>query len=167
MKKILCLILAICTLLLLCGCTSKDEPMLEPANFYYRNSQISYETSSGLISPQVTEIAHHNGNLINILDAYLKGPTNSEHYHTFPSGTQLVSLDIKDSNAKIQLSNDFARLSGIHLSISCACLSMTVMELTGATSVTISTVSTTLDGNQSITMDMQSILLFDSSYTNE
>ena len=164
MKRIFCLILAICIAFLLPGCKDKEEPILEPVNFYYRNADISYDSSTGLISAQVTESAGYDRNFLDILNFYLKGPIQDHFEHTFPSGTKALSLEFIGSNAQIVLSNDFARLGGIDLTIACACLSMTVMELTNSSSVTIRAESTTIGGNDSITMDKDNILLFDNAY---
>ena len=164
MKRIFCLILAISLLFLLPGCKDKEEPILEPVNFYYRNANISYDSSTGLISAQETESAGYDRNFLDILNLYLKGPIQDSFDHTFPSGTKALSLEFIGANAQIVVSNDFSRLSGIDLSIACACLSMTVMELTNSSSVTIRAESAPLGGNDSITMGIDNILLFDDSY---
>lgn len=164
MKRIFCLILAISLLFLLPGCKDKEEPILEPVNFYYRNAEISFDSSNGLISAQVTESAGYDRKFLDIINFYLKGPIQDHYNRTFPTGTQALSLEFIGANAQVVVTNDFARLSGIDLSIACACLSMTVMELTSSSSVTIRAESTTLGGNDSITMGIDNILLFDDSY---
>jgi len=54
----------------------------------------------------------------------------------------------------------------LDLTIACACLTATVCDMTGVQSVTIQTENRLLDGNKSITMTWENILLLDSNAAN-
>lgn len=161
MKQVLCLFLAISLCAGLLGCVSENEPILQPVNLYYRNTQLEYGSANGLISAQITEAAPFEGNVLGILNEYLKGPDSDQFEVTFPASTKVLNLEFVGSTAYLQMNDSISRLSGIDLTIACACITKTTMELTGATSVCISAVNETLDGATSITMDETTLMLFD------
>ena len=161
MRKILpcLLIFAFCTSF--CGCEKEPVKIEKPVNLYYRQSQISYGSADGVIGICITEGAGFENDLLGLLNLYLRNTTDPAFSRTFPDGSQLVRLTVQDGAAQAQLNNQFSRAAGIDLTIACACLSLTIMELTSAESVTISAFNATLDGAESITMTTDSILLLD------
>ena len=73
-----------------------------------------------------------------MLRRYFAGP-QSETLNTFlPRGTELVSFYDFDGNVQIILSPQISQLSEAELTVACACITRTVIELTDATSVQIS-----------------------------
>ena len=61
----------------------------------------------------------------------------------------------------VTVSKELAQLSGLELTLACSCLSMTCMELTGAENIVISAENSLLDGQKSITMNKDTLLLID------
>ena len=61
----------------------------------------------------------------------------------------------------IVLSDFFSALTGMDLTLACACLTLTACELTGAKGITVSTETTLLDGNRSVSMTVEEVLLLD------
>ena len=98
-----------------------------------------------------------------IINKYLQGPNTDECVSPFPAGVSVLSIEQHDSKLSIQLSAPFAELSGIDLTLACACLSKTIMQLTQCTTVEISVPGATLNGSASIIMDEQHLLLLDNS----
>ncbi len=156
---LLLLILAVC----LPGCTPSSDTCEVPVNVYYRRSQFTYGRNDSVIAEASLESAGHETDIAYLLEQYLKGLSLPEYDQTFPKGTTLVSYRLDGLTAKIVLSKHFATLSGIDLSVACACLSKTAMSLTGCREVIISAEDTQLDNNNYITVSANSYLLQDLS----
>lgn len=162
MKKIIAFLLVMILCLSFWGCAQKDTVRIEkPVSFYYRRAEISYGSGDGVIAICISEGAGYEEDLLGLLNVYLRNSDDPAFVRTFPADSQLIKLKITDGVAEVQLNNLFARHTGIDLTIACACLSLTVMELTQVETVCISTTSATLDGAESITMTADSILLLD------
>ena len=160
MKRFFCLLLSAIMLLTLFGCGSKEQKILEPINFYYRRSEIDFAAENALIAPLVVESAGFD-EIIPLLKIYLRGCEDDQFHHTFPTGTELVDAYVRGHTLYLFLSSDFARLTGIDLSIACACITMTALELVDATYVCISANDVALDGAQSVTLSMEDLILED------
>ena len=162
MKRLFAVLLCICTFLSLLGCSQKEE-IQKPVTFYYRRANITYEGSDGVVSTEQRESAGHEKDIPYLLGEYLDGPRSSELAQTFPDGMFVVSIQYADNMAKIIFSFHLAELRGIDLTVACACITMTVIELTGVDSVQISAAGALLDDYQSITMDRSCLFLLDGS----
>jgi len=161
MKRHLCFLLCVSVLLCLLGC-AKDEPDV-PVEFFYLQNGFSYDTHQSVIGSEVRETAGVHG-YTRILDLYLKGPKSNTLSPTFPEDSRIISLSQGPSSVSLVLSDAFASLAGIELSIACICLAKTVIHLTGCTAVTIQAESLLLDGEKSITLDNSGVLLYDNYY---
>lgn len=160
MNRLICLMLLL--VLLLPGCRQQEE-YTEPVRFYFVRNQVTYFTSDGVITSEMREAQGHRNDFEYLLKIYLAGPENPELKRVFPKNIALVKLELNDGKALVVLSDAAARLTGLDLTIACACLTATVCELTGVISVTIRAETQLLDGQKSITMDRNHLLLLDSS----
>lgn len=165
MKRFIIFHLTAALLFGLCACQPENPPPRQPVNFYYRNTEITYGSDSGVISAQVSEGAGYT-DPIDLLNKYLKGPSDSTHDATFPASTKILDMTVQGDTAYLKMNTSLARLTGIDLTIACACITMTTIELTGVTTVTISANGETLDGSDFITMDRSKLMLLD-VYTPE
>ncbi len=160
MKRILtCFIVIAC---LLCGCSHAAAKIHDPVNFYYCANPVSFNTTEGVIAHETRDAKGVQSNDA-LLAMYLKGPVNDQFSSPFPAGTQIISVETANNKCVVTLNDSFAELTGVDLSIACSCLSMTLMELTGADSVEIKVVDRELFGQKSVTITKDSLLLFDSS----
>lgn len=161
MKRLICLILATLLLLGSTGCNSRKDEIKEPVNFYYcrEMDKVVYGTDDGVVAREIREGSGMETD--KLLSLYLKGPQTEGLNRTFPKGVSLISLTIENDTAVIVLSDFFSALTGIDLTIGCACLTLTVCELTGAKGITVSTETTLLDGNRSVSMTVEEVLLLD------
>lgn len=162
MKQMICIALLI--LLLLPGCAQQEE-FTAPVRFYFLKNNVTYFTSDGVIASEMREAAEHRNDHEYLLRMYLAGPESPELRRIFPKNIALVKLELNDGKALVVLNDAAARLTGLDLTIACACLTATVCELTGVASVTIRAETQPLDGQKSITMDKNHLLLIDSSMT--
>ena len=166
MKKWLCIFLLICWAGGMGGCVQAESKVQSPFVCYYRLAQPAYGTADGVIAWEYQDAAGHEDNYVYLLTQYLKGPASESLTSPFPKGTALYTLDILGDTAYVELSDSFASLTGIDLTIGCACLTQTVLAMTGCKAVVISAASAMLDGSKTVTMTADSWLLLDDSATS-
>ena len=159
MKRFLAL-LFLCILLFVSGCNNGTALDL-PVKYYYPNATIAYGTEDGFISYEFREAK--NKSTLESINDYLKGPTNSGHENPFPENTTAKQFELQNDIVYLILSDSYATLTGLDISIANACLSMTVLELTGASAVSIQCDTMQLDGQDSIIMDRNATMLYDSN----
>ena len=163
MKKWLCLFLIFALCLPLLGCKPEPNDIEDPVNFYYRRSadSITYGKADGVIAAEQREGYGHRDDPAYLIALYLKGPAGTGMNRTFPKGVELVKFSVEGNCAYVTVSDFFSTLTGMNLTLACACLTLTVCELTGAQQVTVSTVNTLLDGNRTVTMTPEDLLFLD------
>lgn len=161
MKKLISILLALSLLLSLTAC-GPEEPQV-PGNFYYYRLETVYGGSDGVIVPEVRELKDIEHDIGAILDLYCQGPVSRELECILPQGTVAQGWYLDGKKLTIRLSSEFAMLTGVELTIACACLTRTMLELTEATSVTINAGGSLLDGQSAITMTADQLSLQDDS----
>jgi len=160
MKRILICLAAV---LLLCGCSRNEEEITDPVFFYYCNKTISYSSPEAVISHETREAYGLRSSWITLLEFYLGGPANENLYSPFPEGVTVEAFTILNEQCTVTLSKEFSSLSGIDLTLACSCLSKTVMELTGKSTVEIKFTDPDTGKYTSITMYKDNILLHGST----
>lgn len=163
MKKTTTVLCVLLMLFSLCACTQNTQNMTSPAKFYYCNDRISYHSEQGVICPETRETALINSDLKTLLNSYFAGPVSKELYSPYPADASVYDLIIYDDIVHVILNDAFTRLNGVDLSIALSCLSMTVMEYTGISSVQISIHNNTIYGKSSLILNRNKLLLVDSS----
>ncbi len=161
MKKLLCIFLIISLVLPLWGCQEEPPTYKNPVNFYYPKVTPTFGAEDSLIAIELAEGDGFQNDTIHLLNAYIQGPKTEDFRNIFPTGTKVLALTIKDGIAILQVNKYFADLTGLNLSIACACLTLTVMDLTGAETVHISAKHANLDGKEMIVMDRNNLTLLD------
>lgn len=161
MKRIFCFILSLITVLLLSSCGSGSENPQNPVNFYYCNRTIAYNSESAIITAEILESSSSENSLAEFLTSYLAGPQSEELYSPFPAGTDVMYYERDNDTMHIYMTAEFADLHGADLTIACTCLAKTLYELTECKTIVISVPDHFLDGNTSIIMDIDNIILQD------
>jgi hypothetical protein len=160
MKKCFILLLILC--LLLAGCARQQTSLITTLKFYYPLQVADYTLGASYIQPELREGAGVDKSLKNMLNLYLKGPKDQITFQMpFRYNTQVVSISRGSTMLDITLNRGFANYTGLDLTIACACITMTCMELTDVTVVRIRAENTTLDGAEFIEMSAESLLLVD------
>ena len=160
MKRILSLFL--CFLFLpMIGCQEEETPLQNPITVYYRRAEITSESSDSVIASLEIEGAGYEHDPTALLNFYLRGPIDPEFVNPFPFRTEVLEMKIENNAADLLMNPSMSKLSGIDLSVACACLTKTVMALHGVQSVTIRVRGGTLDGADAITMDSDVLHLLD------
>ena len=152
-------ILLILSIFMLIGCTDTQEEYMEPVNFYFPRINPGYGQADSLIHAEVWE--GRNYNTVAMLDLYFHGPKDPESRNFFPAGTRITSVGFGDNTLIINVSDEFAALSGIELYVACACIYATGSELFDLDIVEIKAATALLDGKTSIIMDESTHLLQD------
>ena len=164
MKRFIFAILALSLLLCLVGCSNNDVRV--PVFFYYCTDPVDYNSSTGVISAEIRDRDGYGDDLVSILNLYLQGPESDAFRTPFSDDINTVSLLTNDSIAEVILNQQFSNLTGQDLTLACACISMTVMDLTNSETVRISSENAQLDGNDFIEMSRSDLLFLD-TYTSE
>lgn len=166
MKEI-ALLLCLCLLLGLLGCAAKQDQPEVPVQFFYprHTSDIAYEGDDGVIAYELRESAGNEENYSYLLNLYFRGPTVEPLRNPFPNATSLVSFDLTLTRATVVLSDSFAQLSGMELTLAGACLMKTINAMTGAQSLLIRTQTQPLDNSDSLLIQMEDLLLTDDTTT--
>ncbi len=163
MRKLTALIL-LCALSL-SGCHFGND-LREPVHFYYPQTQEAIAAngaSDGFIVPETREGAGHTGDLNYLLSLYLAGPTQETLRSPFPQGTKLAGITQTEGSLIIALNGAFSQLSGIDLTLACACICTTCFGLTDASQITVTAPATGLYPEVSLTLTRDSLTLTDNS----
>lgn len=167
MRKTICILLCAAFMLTLLSCKEQADTIREPASFYYRTPLSQYETARTVIAPETREIISCDKDIHKILDLYLSGPTSDSLRSPFPVNTTLVSVLQEDNKVIIVLSSEFSALTGYDLNIACACICLTIFHLTSYDDVSIRAGDSLLDGNVSVDLSRNDLLLSDESFIQE
>ena len=159
MKRLFVLLLILSLLLAGCG---KPESLITTLRFYYPLQVPDYALGASYIQPELREGAGVDKSLTNMLNLYLKGPKDQITFRMpFQYNTQVVSISRGSKILDLTLTRGFATYTGLDLTIACACITMTCLELTDVEVVRIRAKDTTLDGAEFIEMSAESLLLVD------
>ena len=150
MKRRFFLIAAMALLLsLLCACAAQRAQELDESGYeIYFLSDPDSAGGSDAIRAQKKRIAldgtMETEDCVRVLtEALLAGPDDQSLSSPIPEGTTLRSLKVSGRRAQIDLSAQYARLSGIDLSLADYCITLTLTQLPNVNAVSI-----TADGHE-------------------
>ena len=161
MKKLSVLLCCVLFLQMLCACNGKNEEMKAPVNFYFRNKEITYDSPTAVIYPEVREGAGFHKNLTAMLRSYFLGPNSEELERFIPTDVYMVSCEHTEDEVMIIMSSQFAKVTGVDLTAACSALLLTVHDFTGAQTLKISAKDAQLDDKDEIVMSIEDIVLID------
>ena len=160
MKRMIAIVLLFALSLTAAGCKKDTPEFVNPVQVYYRRFDDIYGTEPGVICAITIEGTDRLSDPISLLNDYLSD-SDPIGAIPFPKDTKLQKLTISGDTAVAELSASFARLEGMDLTIACACITMTIMELTGVESVAIRCADRKLNGAVQIVMSRDSLILLD------
>ena len=158
MKRYICYLLVLSIILSFCACTSKEID--NPIPFYYLRKNFSFGSEDSMIAPEIVDGTQFSS-LSFTLSAYLRGPSDLALKSPFPAGTFLLGTDVQNNTLVITLSDNFASLTGVELTVACCALAKTAIAFTDVECVKIKAVTALLDGDASITIQESDIVLYD------
>lgn len=135
------LLLTVCALVLAACASPAEETSPDDYTLYYaalldgsdggdaiRASTVRIADSAALTTPALAEA---------LVRELLTAPEDEDLRSPFPSGTELQKLTVAGGRATVDLSAQYARLSGVDLSLADYCLTLTLTQLTGIYAVRI------------------------------
>ena len=137
MKRLYLYILLLACLFCLHGCTEKEEPVI----FYYPQAEVSYHSDIGVIASETREALSRDDSLGYLLSFYLEGPIDPTLQLPVPEGTQVLRMMPYESGIALIMSQEFAQLEGIDLTVACTSISRTCFDLTDLQEITFSVVT--------------------------
>jgi len=164
MKRILLFLLLMLYIFPLTACSKAS--IQEPVNFYYRRVELNYSGTDSVIAAEVREAAGKSGDHSALLRDYLHGPDSDAFVRTIPAEVVLIACHVDGNMADVVLSDEIATLTGMDLTIACACLTLTTIELTGVETVQIRALTSELETGLKIVMDRSCLNLIDSGTPN-
>lgn len=160
MRRAICLLLCCVSLLLCFGCTEKSPEPQDGIVFYYPQAQLSFQPGSTIIGTETRALTDQE-TWAQVLSIYFLGPDAEHLLSPFPAGLAVIKTSMENKTVYITVSDHLAELTGLELTMACSCLSLTALALTGAETVVINAEDALLDGQKSITMDKNTLLLLD------
>ena len=161
MKRMTSILLILALLPALVGCSPKAEPPQSPVTFYYPADDTIYDGKTAVIHQEIRDAAGYEEDIEGLLNLYLKGPASESLRSPFPRQVKVTRYSTNSNTINLVLSSEFAQLSGIDLTLACACLANTLFELTQLERVQFFATDSQLDGQDSITLDRNDIYLAD------
>lgn len=158
MKRFLCTLLILSSLLCMFGCDAGPEE--SSANFYYVRNSYIYGKEDGVMAPEVRAIGEFSDEQ-SILRAYLSGPNDVSLVSPFPSETEITEFLYKGETLYITLSAHIVTLPRAQQVLACACFARTAMELTRVKAVYFQTDDTDFARMEPILIERDSVLLYD------
>ena len=167
MKHWISLLLGLAFLLSAFGCTQTSPAPKLPVTFYYPAVETVYDGKAPVIHPEIRDGSGYEDNMEGLLNIYLKGPSSENLRSPFPRGVTVSRLTVTTAMVTLELNSEFARLSGIDLTMACVCIASTLFDLAPLERVQILAADSMLDGQTSITLDRNDILLLDTPQPTE
>ena len=127
MKKCLCILLVCFIIVSLTACATPEYEY--PVDFYFLRSEdnILYSESDGVITHETRE-AGRGDDLKYLLDLYFQGPSDETLVSPFPEGLHVISVYTTEGILELKLSDHFSSLTGIELTLACACIAKTCLR---------------------------------------
>lgn len=157
MRRILALLL--CTVLLLTGCTG-SQPTVS-STFYYRRSTTEFDGTDGIIACENRSITSPLSDPESLLNAYFAGPQDEKLTSPFPRDSAVVRWEMRDDTLLLTMSEQFGALSGVDLSIACACICRTFTELLPVSQIQLKLSEGLLAGKSELVFSPDSFSLYD------
>lgn len=157
MKRMILFGLSLALLVSCLGC-NRPQTQEEGVKFYYCVADPVCSEENGVIASEPRG-GIEDRTLLFILEFYLAGPQSADLRSPFPEGLQVISAQLQDQTLCLTVSGELCALSGLELTLACGCLTLTCLDLTEATRVQITSEFGLLDGQESITMDKNALLL--------
>lgn len=151
MRRLLC---AVCAALLLSGCSTLPAFSHNTTTFYYMRKNYREDLSSP-IGSEIRETPERKKEIGYALALYLMGPSTDGLVSPLPAGTQVLALERGSSDITITITDTTATLKESDFTLACACLSLTIMDLTDVQQVTV------FSGDRSATINRSNLYYID------
>lgn len=155
MRKFLSVFLTGIIILSLLGCSSKSLDPADTHKFHYRRAAFQFGTENAVVASESRDISGHAGDWSYLITLYLSGPLDEELVSPFPESTRLLSVERKDTELFITLTDSGTVVLESEFSLACVCLTLTCLETPEISQVTIQ------NRDRSITLTRENMILYD------
>lgn len=166
MKRIVSILIAI-SLLCFSGC-SNDRPSNTntSVNFYYCSDPMEFNANNSVIRAETrqTRSIDWATELSELVNLYFEGPVSSDLRSPFPTDITLNNYSLDNDVLQVILSIQISQLEGYDLTLACACLTKTLLEIVPAEAVEIRAEGGKMGDSISVSMSRETLLLID-NYT--
>ena len=157
------LFITIVTLFGLLGCQQKTNDILSPVTFYYCVEQIDHENDASVFDGEIRDSSAYDGDILLLLNDYLKGPENATLYNPFPYRSTVVNAAQDGNVLTINLSFHFDNLPHEELALALACLTQTIFEYTNTPILLLIPNNAFIDGSTYKTFTADSFIYTDNN----
>ena len=162
MKRTFVIIIALLTILALAGCTQPVPEEGTQVHFYYITNNLNFGSEEPLLIRVNRNVSWEDNTPESIIRLYLNGPTSYDCVSPFPGGTELVEMYVESNRVSLVLSPHIGTLSPVDQTIAYACLTKTVIELTGVSTVQLRLENSLINGEETASFQADSFDYFDS-----
>ncbi len=130
MKRLLAWLTALVFLLSLCACGVKEEEVISENSYmlWFAVNRGSSRSESGAIYREIREWTT-TPTATDLMRALLRGPQSSDLYSPFPEGVSVRFIHADGETVRVDLSEEYANLSGISLTLADYCIALTLCQL--------------------------------------
>ena len=148
----------LCGILLLILFLPRAEQQ-DRVTFYYARKDFAYGQNPGVMTPEYRTVGRRTRDYPYLLALYLEGPLDPDLAIPFRDNRsdQVQTVEVEDDVVTITLADLGVGMTDSQFALSCACLSRTCLELTGARQVNITS------GERSVSMTKENLLFYDIS----
>ena len=157
------LIACLLALLLLCGCSGRlrKEDCANPIEFYYCSDEISFDSRTGMFTPELRDLGSRQITIPEILKLYFAGPETPALTSPFPAGTSCEQIALKGNVLTLRLNEAYGTLTGVRRTQADACLTLTLTQIHGVNAIRITTPSKTPGSTENRILRASDYLLAD------
>lgn len=162
MRRCNLLALLLATALLLSACAaSAEEPSVNPITFYYCRAEGNYSSDTGALAGEQVDLGRTDVTVDDILQRYLHGPSDDSLLSPFPAGLACTEQTLDGGVLTLRFNEALAELSGVDLTLACACLTMTLTQIEFVDAVRVASPGTALAAQTDVVLTDAQFLLFD------
>lgn len=170
MKRLIALLLSAALLLaFLTACAPEQEPPHSPVAYFYPTETIysghhdkpHFDHSTTVLRAEAGEAVGHEKDYLYLTNMYFHGPKDASLHNPFPKGLAVLEFRMTNNTVILELSSNYASLSGIDLTIASACIAKTLHAMTGCNRVQLSAYNAFLDGSPFIFIDCNDLMEID------
>jgi len=155
MRRSLCIVLIFCCLLGLCACTQSEQPEGHP--FYYLAEETEVGKGATLFRTEQRQVDSSRPWKERI-QMYLTGPVDASLRNPFPRDLTVTAATLREEDGvmELTLSEEYAQLTGIGLTLANSCLVWTLTEYDEVHQVELYCESgaNLMDGNRYLTREL-------------
>ena len=167
MKRLYVLLLTFFTIMTLVGCSEEVPENSTTVTFYYIHNEMEFGTETPLLSEVKRTVPSLTSTPNDLIRLYLNGPTSYDCISPFPGGTELLDMYVDGSRATLVLSPHIGTMSAVNQTIAYACLTKTVIALTGVETVQLRLENSLINGEEMMSFSESSFAMFDSMTQND